>query len=227
MTRVQCWTTDALPPDSRLRGWPDAVAAGESVLVDARIPCEFDFGAGLDELPIELPSDWLAHWLPDPARVLGRPLNAQQGWGLALRGLQEALTPAAVPQVTAGHALARRCLDVIRLRCHEHGLPASQIASACGISLRTLHRAFAALGKTFASELMRERTAAAARMLAERRFRNLTVAEIGRRCGFTDDSHFARQYRRWHGQAPGQFRRTAAKTPAPPVRASGMEPGPG
>ena len=211
------------------------VAPGESVLVDTRIPYDFDFSAGLDDLSIELPIDWLERWVPDPARVLGRPLSAHAGWGLALRGLKEALEPQAIPQIAsqaalieeqlgllialssesllplapAGHALHRRCVDAIRARFHEHNLSASEVATACGISLRTLHRAFASQGTSFASALMRERTAPAARMLAERRFRHLTVAEIGRRCGFADSSHFARQFRRWHGQGPGEFRRAA------------------
>ena len=211
------------------------VAPGESVLVDSRIPYGFDFSAGLDDLSIELPIDWLERWVPDPARVLGRPLSANAGWGLALRGLKEALEPRAIPQIAsqaaliedqlgllmalssesllpltpAGPVLHRRCIDAIRSRFHEHDLSASQVAAACGISLRTLHRAFAAQGTTFARELMRERAAPAARMLAERRFKHLTVAEIGRRCGFVDDSHFARQFRRWHGRGPGKFRRAA------------------
>ena len=312
VTPVQRWTTDALPPDQRLRAWRDVihasvvemdclpvtpvdffsridlcplgrlvphqvqgspqrirrsngeiaraqknayclisqrrcpwsvahagpwheVAPGESVLVDSRIPYDFDFSAGLDDLSIELPIDWLERWVPDPARILGRPLNADAGWGLALRGLKEALEPRAIPQIAsqaalvedqlgllialsseslaplapAGHVLYQRCIDAIRSRFQEHGLSASEVAAACGISLRTLHRAFAAQCTSFASELMRERAAPAARMLAERRFRHLTVAEIGRRCGFMDDSHFARQFRRSHGRAPGEFRRAA------------------
>ena len=209
------------------------VAPGESVLVDSRIPYDFDFGAGLDDLSIELPVDWLERWVPDPARMLGRPLKAHEGWGLALRGLKEALEPGAIPRIasqaslvedqlgllialcsdsilplrSAAHELHRRCVDAIRSRLHDPVLSASQIADACGISLRTMHRAFAAQGTTFVSELMRERTAAAARMLGERRFRNVTIAGIGRRCGFTDGSHFARQFRRWHGLGPGAYRR--------------------
>ena len=81
------------------------VAPGESVLVDSRIPYNFDFSAGLDdlsiELPIELPIDWLERWVPDPARVLGRPLSAHAGWGLALRGLKEALEPHVIPQIVS------------------------------------------------------------------------------------------------------------------------------
>ena len=125
----------------------------------------------------------------------------------ALAGLGANSSESMLPLAPAGHALQRRCVDAIRSRFHEHKLSASEVAAACGISLRTLHRAFAAQGTSFACELMRERTAPAARMLAERRFRNLTVAEIGRRCGFADGSHFARQFRRWHGQGPGEFRR--------------------
>jgi AraC-like DNA-binding protein len=48
-------------------------------------------------------------------------------------------------------------------------------------------------------------------MLGQPRFRRLSVAEIGRRCGFSDASHFARQFVRLRGLAPRAFRAQALR----------------
>lgn len=76
-------------------GQDRVVQPGESVLVDSRRPYEFQFPYGLDDLSMALPIDWLERWIPDP--LLGLAIQAQSGWGLALRGMREALVPAAVP----------------------------------------------------------------------------------------------------------------------------------
>lgn len=219
----------------RHAGHDHLVQPGESVLVDSRIPYEFGFGAGLDDLSVEMPIGWLERWIPDPARLVGRPLQATAGWGLALRGAKEALVPRALAhlplpdqlvedQLGALLALAsgserldarvqrgpfERGVDAIRARLSEPGLVASDIALDCGVSLRSLHRAFAARKHTFAGTLMQVRIDEAARLMVDRRFRHLTIAEIGRRCGFLDGSHFARQFRRLRHVGPRDFRASA------------------
>lgn len=47
----------------------------------------------------------------------------------------------------------------------------------------------------------------ARRLLADSRFDRLTSAEIGRRVGLLDPSHFVRAFRRATGQTPGALRR--------------------
>lgn len=213
-------------------GESHVVRPGESVLVDSRIPYSFTFDEGFDDLSVELPVAWVERWLPDPARVVGLPIPATEGWGLAMRGAKEALVPRdlvelalpdeliedqlgallalatgsqiAMPDIDT--ALFDRCVSVIQARLSRPGLVASEVAGACDVSLRTLHRTFAANALTFAGVLMRKRIDEAACMLADRRFRHLTIAEIGRRCGFLDASHFARQFRRLRRMGPREFR---------------------
>ncbi len=212
------------------------VQPGETVLIDSRIPYAFGFPFGLDDLSVELSVSFVERWLPDPLQVVGRPLQAASGWGLALRGAKEALAPrhlvdlalpdelvqdqlgALLALASAAEAIPKpadpmlrdRLLQAMRERLSRPGLAASEVALACGVSVRTLHRRFAAEGRTFAGVLMQLRADAGARMLADRRFRELSIAEIGRRCGFLDPSHFARQFQRSRGVAPHRFRAAAS-----------------
>ncbi|CAN7553937.1 helix-turn-helix domain-containing protein [Pseudorhodoferax sp. LjRoot39] len=212
---------------------------GDAVLIDSRQPYDFDFGAGLDDLSIELPIDWVEHWVAEPARLLARPLRGDAGWGLALRGIKEALVPRALaerPETQdelieaqlggllsllgdaqgggprpASRAAFERTLAVMRARFMQPGLSAGEVALDAGLSTRSLHRAMAARGSSFLQTLMRLRIDAAAAMLSQPRFRGLGVAEIGRRCGFADASHFARQFARLRKTTPQAFRAQALR----------------
>lgn len=219
----------------RHAGQEHFVEPGESVLVDSREPYDFLFAQGLDDLSIEMPIEWLERWLPQPSSILGRPLQCSNGWGKALRGFKEALIPErlvalSVPDtlledqlgvllslaseqnelaVSAKNDLLRQCLSSMRERLADPELVALTVAQANAISVRSLHRVFAAADQTFSAVLMHLRVDEAARMLASRRFHTLTIAEVSRRCGFLDPSHFARQFRLKRGVGPRAFRAAA------------------
>lgn len=227
-----------LPWRAAQAGLTAQLQPGDTVLIDSREPYDFDFGVGLDDLSIELPIDWVEHWVADPSRLIGRPLQGHAGWGLALRGVKEALVPRALRDCPAeqdeliegqlggllsllGEAEGRpyaplraaheRALTVMRARFMQPGLSAADVASDAGLSLRTLHRAMAAQGGGFLDTLMAMRIEAAGAMLAQPRFRGLSIAEVGRRCGFADASHFARQFARRRQVTPLAFRGQALR----------------
>jgi AraC-like DNA-binding protein len=80
------------------------------------------------------------------------------------------------------------------------------VAVSAGVSVRTLHRALASGGATFAGLLLDARARCGVRMLQSPLFRRITVAEIGRRAGFADASHFTKVLRKLHGLTPMQMR---------------------
>lgn len=218
-------------------GGDHAVQPGESVLVDSREPYEFTFADGLDDLSVEMPIHWVERWLPQPGALLGRPLQCNTGWGRALRGFKEALVPQSLVELSLpdilleeqlgvllslasepvnGMARAtskplQQCIDVMHERLADPELVAAGIAKSCAMSVRSLHRVFASANKTFASVLMHMRVDEAARMLASSRFSVLNIAEVARRCGFLDPSHFARQFRQQQGVGPREFRSGARR----------------
>jgi AraC family transcriptional regulator, positive regulator of tynA and feaB len=209
---------------------------GESVLVDSREPYEFLFGEGLDDLSVEMPIDWLERWVPSPGALIGRPLQCSSGWGKALSSFKEALIPKGLVSLSmpdtlleeqfglllslasepieatpsASNPLLQNCLSVMRQRFSDSALVAQAVAADCAVSVRSLHRAFAVVNKTFGGVLMEMRLAQATRMLSSRRFSGITIAEIARRCGFLDPSHFARQFKSQHNMSPHEFRKASS-----------------
>lgn len=92
--------------------------------------------------------------------------------------------------------------------------PLPALARLCGLSSRHFARAFRdSTGMTPHQWTMRARVQAAKAMMAEGGER---LAEIALACGFADQSHLTRVFKREAGVAPAAWRRTrAAAAPAP------------
>lgn len=78
------------------------------------------------------------------------------------------------------------------------------LARLCGVSRRLMERRFrATLGCSPLEELLRQRLQQVQLLLAESQ---LTVAEIGQRCGFPEVKSLYRAFRRQFGLSPNQYR---------------------
>jgi AraC-like DNA-binding protein len=208
--------------------------AGDSVVVDCTEPYELDCLGPTRSVVLRFPQHWLSAWLPSVECAAARVFRPGEGWGGALsaalaglEGISE--TELALPAGTVAEQLAslvalatgpearatgpkdrrfRQLQGSLRERCHDAALTPAALAAAQGISLRYLHHLFACAGTTFGAELMRLRLEAARRLLADRRWAALSVAEVAARCGFAEPSHFARRFRRAYGRGPLEFRRS-------------------
>ncbi|WP_233836932.1 helix-turn-helix domain-containing protein [Paraburkholderia sp. ZP32-5] len=218
------------------------LAPGEILLSDSSIPFELNIGADFDFVNVSLSEAWLRQWLPAPAVLVGRKFECHTGWAYALSAFLQGLAPARFvnyplpmsfvsDQIGAlltliaqdyssppakslkdDDALFRRLRDCMYHESNRPQLSASEVAAELGVSLRSLHRCFARFNTTFGETLMRMRCIHAMRMLESPIFQRLTIAEIGRRAGFTDASHFARTLHARVGRTPSQIRRERDKT---------------
>lgn len=82
--------------------------------------------------------------------------------------------------------------------------PVQEAAGRLGTSTRTLQRELRAHGLSYSQVLQRARCDAAARQLLHT---PLSLAEIGFVCGFSDQAHFSRSFRRSVALTPAAFRR--------------------
>ncbi|MFZ2161409.1 MAG: AraC family transcriptional regulator [Sideroxyarcus sp.] len=116
-----------------------------------------------------------------------------------------ALNPRAKSEHGAGFlALIRNHIDTHYANPH---LSPANVALTFEISLRHLHRLFAACDTTFTDYLIEQRLQQAQRMLSDSRFRQQTILSIAFDCGFRDINHFGRRFRMRYGFTPGEFRR--------------------
>lgn len=214
-----------------------ALRKGDAVLLDSRYGYKLDFLDPFANVHLKLSEEWLTRWIPDTDAIVGRAIPFDGSWGRALTAFVSQLTPdfvvaAPLPHAViadhvgalfalyanelsgirksnpTGRALRDRIEEIITQRCTEFSLGAQDVADALGISIRTVHRGLASCQQTFGASLMGARVELATRMLESPLFRRLTTAEIGRRAGFSDPSHFARVYRRVCGRTPAQARST-------------------
>lgn len=98
-------------------------------------------------------------------------------------------------------------LNYIDTHCIDPDIDPAKIAAVFDISVRHLHRLFAASATSFTEYLIEQRLALAKHILADTRYQQQTILAIALRCGFNDINHFGRRFRIRFGSTPGEFRR--------------------
>jgi len=209
---------------------------GDITFYDSRYPLDCDLQLHWSGINLQLSEQFVRKWVPNPIVLGGRRIGDSQ-WGRVLASYVAQLSPefvveAPLPQgvlidqlgallaLTASELSGRRAVstpaersvrdhiyDHIRQGCADRSLQAADVASSLNISKRSLHRALAACGETFGAMLIQARIDVASRMLQSPLFDRITTAEIGRRAGFLDASHFTKVTRMRTGQTPLQMRR--------------------
>jgi LacI family transcriptional regulator len=95
-------------------------------------------------------------------------------------------------------------LGTIRLRYGDH-LTVDKLAATAGLDRHSLNRLFReTVGTSVHAELLRVRLHNAKRLL---RSTNKPIAEIALVCGFADQAHFSRSFKKQAGLTPGQYRK--------------------
>lgn len=179
-----------------------------------------------------VPASWLELWLPEPHEAVAELIDGSSPWGRVLSALTATWPADATVERAGGSLFAdqfggalalalqadreqrrtgakgtfERCLQHLQAAASDCELDAQSVADALQISLRYLHKLFAANGTSYGAELLRIRLELAARLLRQPQFGALSVAEIAWRTGFTDPSHFYRRFRECFGMPPGAYR---------------------
>jgi len=182
--------------ESWLRQWVPVPGA----LVARRIPADSGWGRALTSFAAQLSPTFVVH-SPLPRSVIVDHVGAL----LALIASEVARSPDSRP-VRGYAAMHERIKDLMIQRCAEPSLAAEDVATSLSVSTRTVHRCLAAFGGTFGASLISARVDLATRMLESPLFRRLTIAEVGRRAGFVDPSHFSRVVRARSGALPSEIR---------------------
>ena len=110
-------------------------------------------------------------------------------------------------EASSRHGVYRRCLGVIRANIIDGDLGPELIASAVGLSVRSLHRIFAENGTAVTECIREERLAASLTHLQSPGSTEISISEIAHRTGFRSHSHFSHAFRTKFGMTPTDWRR--------------------
>lgn len=84
-----------------------------------------------------------------------------------------------------------------------HGWTLRQFSARCGMSERTLQRRLAKEGSSLQALLRELRAKTAANLLEDD---SLSIADVAFACGYADQPHLSREFRRCIGMTPGHYR---------------------
>ncbi len=206
--------------------------AGDLVLLDNRQPYTVTAAEGSLHTAVHLPIDWVRRWISRPEDAVAKPIRRGDPWyatltttldeSISLGCEDETTRMICVQQIGGALALAlgrsagrssshtqgiyRRIIAVIQGGFYDHEIDATRVAASVAISPRYLHKILAQQGTTYVRELFRVRLDHARSMLTDPRFAELSVSEIGWRCGFCDPSHFSRRFKAQFAASPGSLR---------------------
>lgn len=207
---------------------------GDAVLVDSAHAYELHFPSDVVCLSVQMPRAWVGQWLTHLDDAAPRVVFRDRGWGQSLSALclqlggdpalalaypqallsdqlgammAAALEPVVAVRTPANQGIVGRAETVLLAQLDHAGVVAESVAREIGVSVRTLHRSYATQQATFAGTLRRHRMARAVSLLAQPRLAQLSIAEVGCRCGYADASHFVREFQRAMGTTPARWRR--------------------
>jgi AraC-like DNA-binding protein len=106
-----------------------------------------------------------------------------------------------LPPLSQG--IAARLSRVLQDELRGGNISAAHISARLGVSERTLQRRLLEEETTYAAVLEGMRRSAAEKYLQER---DVSLSEIAWLLGFSEQSSFARAFKRWTGQSPGAWR---------------------
>jgi AraC-like DNA-binding protein len=213
---------------------------GGIAILDSAAPFDIEFPSSVERRLVLLPRRLAAPWLAVtrngpvlmPARGACATLARQSilqltdpsgRWSDAdCDGMLDALANLLRVAFDGGSAIApAQTLDALKCeigsRLHRADLTPATVARAAAISVRTLHRMFAANGQSFSRYIQRERLERIRRALEKTEAADQTLTEIALAHGFNDAAHFSRSYRAMFGETPRQTRvraKAATVTPA-------------
>lgn len=128
-------------------------------------------------------------------------------------------SPAALSASATEQALATRAAvaDYVERHLANQALGPERLRQTFGCSRSHLYRLFGPLGGV-AAYINERRLLRAWGLLTSAEGQQARVIDIAHRCGFSDQSHFSRQFRRRFGVAPREARQQAAELQAPAAR---------
>ncbi|MDR5747867.1 AraC family transcriptional regulator [Caballeronia sp. LZ029] len=118
-----------------------------------------------------------------------------------------ALRPSEAPEASKRQRYHEaRIKAYIRENARDSELTIPKVASALGMSVSALYRAFASQGVSAAEALWYERLKIASIALRNRALENKSIKEIAFDSGFSDAAHFSRTFRQQYGESPREYR---------------------
>lgn len=114
-----------------------------------------------------------------------------------------------VPKPLHGTLVVQRAKTYVEANLGNQSLGPTQLAAAVGVSLRRLQQLFQDREQQVSDWIWQRRLDVAARHVADPNSAHLSIGTIAHSCGFPDQSHFSRRFKRRFDMTPSEYRRAS------------------
>jgi AraC family transcriptional activator of tynA and feaB len=214
---------------------------GDFALYDTRRPYTLNFLSDFEQLVIEVPRDIIQHALGDTRTFTATAIERSDPNGalitdflLRLFEIADRLKPESMARISSialdllqeglcqhfvgsgirhGSAVLamQRAKALIESKLHDPSLDATRVAKAAGTSLRSLQSLFHAESECVSEYIWSRRLARAHERLVSPLFKGASIGSIALDCGFLDQAHFSRRFRKAFGKSPSEMKAKTAK----------------
>ncbi len=207
---------------------PSLVLVNQAVAYDHR---RWDYGStiavNIDRSVLDLPMDTVAkasqnlspahplhglvsEYLVHAFRVARESPESAEHLSCTTIQLARAIVCSAAGDARTAETLADTLLDRLKIfiaaRVTDPALNADVIAAAHNISVRHLYNVWRTQEVSLANWILCQRLERARDQLVDPSSAHMTVAAVGRTCGFNDATHFGRRFRAAYGMTPREWR---------------------
>jgi len=208
------------------------IEPGQAMLIDNARTYELDMHTPHEVIDMIMPLHWLARYLPDPLKLIGKVIDMRCGWAPPLACMLDTISlqsdeyPAPRPVIAEqlgtllafatrsrepaaarpGDRLAQKIMRRIENSFSDPQLTPDRVAAEFKISKRYLQSLLANSGTSFVRELNAVRLDRASELLADPLARALSIGDVAFRCGFLDPAYFTRLFRKRFDSTPRAWR---------------------
>ena len=215
-------------------GHTQILEAGDLIIRDLARPWTIEHEDSLKVISVPLPYQMLLERLPNPEGLVGQSFDRRLPETKLVSGLvfsaldiaksdgsedQKARTASLIiealsllmrsPSNNGQSVLLREARREIALNVADPDMCPNSIAASLKVHPKALQRAFAKVGTTVKSEIIKCRIDKSKTLLRNPGLSRLPLTEIAFRAGFNDPNHFSRSFRHHSGQSPSAFRKAA------------------
>lgn len=212
------------------------ISKGDITLIDCTQPYNLVLNERNEMMVMKVPIRLMKHRVPNILEIIGKKINGQVGMGSVASALlrksweninelspgielqlantlidavacaASEIASAKASESTVRSAHIMRIKRFINANLANEELSVQTIAASTNVTPGYLHKLFKCEAVTISKYIQNQRLEESSRMLANPKYRHITITEVAYQWGFKDSSHFGHAFKERYAESPRDYR---------------------